>query len=70
MEKLSNLDLSNNKRFVKLLECINEMKLFRSIDVGGCDVDCIPQRMGQLENLSHLDLKNNKRLVKLSKCTE
>jgi hypothetical protein len=46
------------------------MKLFKSIDVGGCDVDCIPQGMGQLEILSHLDLKNNKRLMKLPKCIE
>ncbi len=38
------------------------------LDVGGCDLDCLPQGMGQLEKLSELDLSNNKRLVKLPEC--
>jgi len=51
LEKLSNLNLSNNKRIVKLPECIKEMKSLTRLDVGGCDLDCLPQGMGQLEKL-------------------
>ncbi len=46
LEKLSNLDLRNNKRMVKLPKCIKEMKSLTRLDVGGCDLDCLPQGMG------------------------
>ncbi|CAM6045704.1 unnamed protein product, partial [Sphagnum compactum] len=64
------LNYINNKRLVKLPECIEEMKSLTSLDVGGCDLDCLPQGMGRLEKLSNLDLNNNNRLVKLPKCIE
>jgi Leucine-rich repeat (LRR) protein len=67
---LSHLDLSNNKNLVKLAKCIEKMKSLTWLDVGGCDLDCLPQGMGQLEKLSHLDLNKNKRLAKLPKCME
>ncbi len=60
LEKLSDLDVSNNKKLVKLPECIKEMKSLTWLDVGGCELDCLPQGMGRLEKLSHLDLSNNK----------
>jgi Leucine-rich repeat (LRR) protein len=53
---------------VKLPECIEEMKSLTSLDVGGCDLDCVPERMGQLKKLSYFNLSSNKRLVKLPKC--
>ncbi len=40
------------------------------LDVGGCDLDCLPQGMKQLEKLSRLDLIHNKGWVKLPKCIE
>jgi Leucine-rich repeat (LRR) protein len=67
---LSKLDLNNKKRLVKVQECIEKMKLLTSLDIGGCDLDCLLQGMGQLEKLYTLILKNNKRLVKLPKCIE
>ncbi len=68
ISKVVNLDLNNKKRLAKLLDCIDKMKLLTSVDVGGCDFDYLPPRMGRLKKLSHLDLKNNKRLLKLTKC--
>ncbi len=53
---------------MKLPECIDEMKLLTGIDVGGCDLDYLPQGVGQLKKLSDLDLNNNKRLMKLQEC--
>jgi Leucine-rich repeat (LRR) protein len=41
LEKLCDLNLSNNKRLVKLPECIEEMKSLTSLDVSGCDLDCL-----------------------------
>jgi hypothetical protein len=40
------------------------------LDVNGCDLDCLPPRMGRLEKLCHLDFSKNKRFVKLPKCME
>jgi hypothetical protein len=40
---LYTLILKNNKRLVKLLECIKEMKSLTCLDVSGCDLDCLPQ---------------------------
>ncbi|CAM6021307.1 unnamed protein product, partial [Sphagnum balticum] len=68
--KLWDLNLSNNKRLVKLPECIEEMKSMTWLDVCGCDLDSLPQGMGRLEKLSTLNLSNNKRLVKVPKCIE
>jgi Leucine-rich repeat (LRR) protein len=51
LEKLYQLILRDNKRLVKLLECIEEMKSLTSLDVDGCDLDCQPQGMGRLEKL-------------------
>ncbi|CAM6045698.1 unnamed protein product [Sphagnum compactum] len=70
LEKLSALNLSNNKRLVKLPECIEEMKSLTRLDVSGCDLDCLPQGMGRLEKLSDLNLSNNKRLAELPECIE
>jgi len=70
LEKLSDLNLRNNKRLVKLPECMKEMKSLTSLDVGGCDLDCLLQGMGGLEKLYKLIFKDNKRLVKLPKCIE
>jgi Leucine-rich repeat (LRR) protein len=71
LEKLSILDLNNNKilvkLLVKLLECIEEMKSLTCLDVGECHLDCLPKGMRRLEKLSRLMLMNNKRLVKLTK---
>jgi hypothetical protein len=39
-------------------------------NVGGCDLDCLPQGWGPLEKLSDFDLSNNKKLVKVSKSIE
>ncbi len=50
---------------MKLPKCIQQMKSLTCLDVGGRDLNCLPQGMGQLEKLSHLDLSNNKRLVKV-----
>jgi hypothetical protein len=50
-EELCDLNLSDNKRLVKLPECIEEMKSLISLDVGGCALDCLPQGMGLLEKL-------------------
>jgi hypothetical protein len=41
------------------------MKSLTWLDVGGCDLDCVPRGMGQLDKLLDLNLSNNKRLVKL-----
>ncbi len=68
LEKLSNLDLKNNKKLMKLRECIEKMKSTRHLDVGACDLDCLLQGMVQLEKLYTLILKDNKRLVKLPEC--
>jgi len=68
--KLFDLNLSNNKRLVKVPQCIEEMKSLTSLDVGGCDLDCVPQGMGRLEKLFDLNLSNNKRLVKVPECIE
>jgi Leucine-rich repeat (LRR) protein len=46
------------------------MKSLTWLDVGGCDLDCLPQGMGQLEKLYQLILRDNKKLVKLPKCIE
>jgi Leucine-rich repeat (LRR) protein len=46
------------------------MKALQTLDVSGCDLDCLPQGMGRLEKLCDLNLSNNKRLVKLPKCIE
>jgi hypothetical protein len=43
LNKLSHLDLKNNKRLVKLLKCMEEMKALTSLDVGRCDLDYLPQ---------------------------
>ncbi len=59
------VDLEGHKRLVKLPKCIKEMKSLISLDVGGCDLDCVCQRMGRLEKLYTLISKDNKRLVKL-----
>jgi Leucine-rich repeat (LRR) protein len=67
---LFDLNLSNNKRLVKLPECVEEMKSLTSLDIGGCDFDCVPEGMGRLKKLSYLNLNKNKRLVKLPKCIE
>ncbi len=55
---------------MKLLECIEQMKSLKSLDVGGCDLDCVPQGMGRLEKLDKLILSNNKTLVKLPECID
>ncbi len=65
LEKLSNLYLGNNKKLVKLLECIKEMKSLTRLHVSGCDLDGLPQGMVRLEKLYKLILKDNKKLVKL-----
>ncbi len=41
--KLSELMLKDNKRLVKLFNCIKEMKSLTWFDVGGCDLDCLPK---------------------------
>jgi hypothetical protein len=46
------------------------MKSLTILDVGGCDLDCLPQGMGQLEKLYMLTLKDNKRLVAPPNCIE
>jgi hypothetical protein len=53
----------NNKRLVKLPKGIEEMKLLTWLDVGGCDLDCFLEGMGQLEKLFELMLKDKKKLV-------
>jgi Leucine-rich repeat (LRR) protein len=60
--------LKDNKRLVKVRECIQEMKSLTRLDVGGCDLDCVPEGMGRLEKLYRLILKDNKRLVKVPEC--
>jgi hypothetical protein len=35
------------------------------LDVGGCDLDCLPQGMGWLEKLYNLNMNNNKLLMLL-----
>ncbi len=55
---------------MKLLKCIEEMKSLTWLDVGGCDLNCLLQGMGQLEKLCKLILKDTKRLVSLPKCIE
>ncbi len=55
---------------MKLPECMEEMKSLTSLNVGGCDLDYLPQGMGRLENLSYLTLMDNKRLAKLPKCIQ
>ncbi len=55
---------------MKVPECIEEMMSLTRLDVGGCDLDCLPQRMGRLEKLYTLILKENKRLVKVLECIE
>jgi hypothetical protein len=35
---LSELNLSNNKRLMKLPKCIEKMKLLTILDVSGCDL--------------------------------
>jgi hypothetical protein len=45
LEKLSKLDLTNNKRLVKLPESIKDMKSLTYFHVAGCDLDCLPQGM-------------------------
>ncbi len=54
----------NNKRLMKLRECIKEIKLLTWLDVGGCDMDFLPKGMGQLEKLSNFMLKDNNKLLK------
>jgi hypothetical protein len=46
------------------------MKYLTSLDVGGCDLDYVPQGMGRVEKLYRLILKDNKRLVKVPECIE
>jgi hypothetical protein len=46
------------------------MKSLTRLDVGGCDLDSLPQGMGQLEKLYTLILKDNKKSVKLPDCME
>jgi hypothetical protein len=58
----------NNKRLMKLHEGIEEMKLLTWLNVGGCDLDCFLEGMGQLEKMFELMLKDKKILVKSSKC--
>ncbi len=70
MEKLHTFILKDNKRLVKLLKWIQAMKSLTILDVGGCDLDCLPQGMGQLEKLYMLTLKDNKRLVAPPNCIE
>ncbi len=53
---------------MKLQECIKEIKLLTWLDVGGCDLDCLPQGVGQLEKLSNFMLKDNKKLIKPLEC--
>jgi hypothetical protein len=36
----------DNKRLVKLPNYIKAMKSLISLDVGGCDLGCLPQGMG------------------------
>jgi Leucine-rich repeat (LRR) protein len=69
LEKLSKLDLSNNKKLVKFRKCIEEMKSLTWRDVHACDLDCLLQGMGR-SKLYKMILRNNKRLVKLPKCIE
>jgi hypothetical protein len=47
---------------------IEKMKLLTWLDVSGCDLDCFPKRMGQLEKLFELMLKDKKRLVNPPEC--
>jgi hypothetical protein len=47
---------------------IEEMKLLTWLDVGGCDLDCFLEGMGQLEKLFELMLKDKKKLVNPPKC--
>jgi hypothetical protein len=51
LEKLFDLNLSNNKRLMKLREGIEEMKSLIWLDVGGCDLDCVCQGIRRLEKL-------------------
>ncbi len=55
---------------MKLLECIDEMKSLTTLDVSGCDLDCLPDGLGRLEKLCDFNLSNNKRLVKLQECIQ
>ncbi len=48
---------------MKLPKGIEEMKLLTWLDVGGCDLDCFLEGMGQLEKLFELMLKDKKKLV-------
>jgi hypothetical protein len=43
---LYTLILKDNKRLVKLPECIKEMKSLTCLNVGGCDLDCLPKEWG------------------------
>jgi len=70
LEKLFDLNLNNNKRLVKVPECIEEMKSLTCLDVGGCDLDCILEGMGRFEKLDRLILKDNKRLMTVPECIE
>ncbi|KAH8973018.1 hypothetical protein BDL97_01G023100 [Sphagnum fallax] len=65
LDKLPDLNLSNNKKLVRVPKCSKEMTSLTKLDVGGCDLDCVAQGMGQLEKLCDLNLSNNKRLMKL-----
>ncbi len=70
LEELYELILKDNNRLVNLLECINKTKSLTLLDVGGCDLDCLPRGMGRLDKFSHLDLSNNRTIVTLQKCIE
>jgi hypothetical protein len=43
--KLYELMLKDDKRLVKLLNCIKEMKSLTWLDVGGCDLDKLLEGM-------------------------
>jgi hypothetical protein len=60
LEKLFELMLKDKKILVNPSKCVKKMKSLIMFDVGGCELDCLPQGMGRLEKLSHLDLSNNK----------
>jgi hypothetical protein len=46
LEKLLDLNLNNNKRFMKLPKGIEGMKSLAWLDVVGCDLDCVCEGMG------------------------
>lgn len=79
MSKIYSLSLHFNNTMNINTHRLNKLGIFyftketlfnqvRRLDVSGCDLDCFPKRMGQLEKLFELMLKDKKRLVNPPEC--